>query len=77
MPKFLGWYCCAENTPVEILDRLSKEISAGLTDPTTKAQFADLGSTPFPGSPPGFKQFIAKETENWSKVVKFAGIKAD
>jgi hypothetical protein len=28
-------------------------------------------------TPAGFGQFIAEETEKWSKVVKFAGAKAE
>jgi len=29
------------------------------------------------GTPAQFGKFIADETEKWSKVVKFSGIKAD
>jgi tripartite-type tricarboxylate transporter receptor subunit TctC len=75
--SFWAGVVAPKNTSIEIIDRLNKEINAGLADPTTKSRFADLGSTPFPGSPSGFGQFIAEETEKWSKVVKFAGIKAD
>ena len=32
-----------KNTPAEIIDRLNKEINAGLADPKIKARFADLG----------------------------------
>ena len=60
-----------------IIDRLNKEINAGLADPRIKGRFADLGATVFPGSPADFGKLIADETEKWAKVVKFAGIKAD
>jgi tripartite-type tricarboxylate transporter receptor subunit TctC len=66
-----------KNTPIEIIDRLNKEINAGLADPRNKALFADLGATVFPASPANFGKFIVDETEKWAKVVKFAGIKAD
>jgi putative tryptophan/tyrosine transport system substrate-binding protein len=66
-----------KNTPVEIIEMLNKEINAGLADPKLKARFADLGATPIPGSPSDFGQFIAEETEKWSKAVKFAGVRAD
>jgi tripartite-type tricarboxylate transporter receptor subunit TctC len=46
-----------------------------LCDPTLKKRFADLGSMPFLGSPADFGNLIAAETEKWTKVVKFAGIK--
>jgi len=73
------WFGVAapRNTPAEIVDRLNKEINAGLADPKLKARFADLGSTVFPGSPADFGKLIAEETEKWAKVVKFAGIKSD
>jgi tripartite-type tricarboxylate transporter receptor subunit TctC len=64
-------------TPVEIIDKLNKEISAGLADPNMKARLADLGGTVLAGSPADFGNLIADETEKWAKVVKFAGIKAD
>jgi tripartite-type tricarboxylate transporter receptor subunit TctC len=74
-----GWFGVGApaRTPVEIIDRLNKEINAGLADPKIKARFADLGATVIPGSPADFGKLIAEETEKWAKVVKFAGIKAD
>ena len=66
-----------KGTPVEIIDRLNKEINAGLADPKIKARFADLGATVIPGSPADFGKLIAEETEKWAKVVRFAGIKAE
>jgi tripartite-type tricarboxylate transporter receptor subunit TctC len=64
-------------TPAEIVDKLNREINAGLADPKIKARLADLGSTPLVGSPADFGKFIADETDKWGKVVKFVGIKAD
>ena len=65
------------NTPVVIIDKLNKEINAGLADPKLKARFSELGSPVLPGSPTDFGKLIADDTEKWAKVVKFAGIKAD
>jgi tripartite-type tricarboxylate transporter receptor subunit TctC len=64
-------------TPVEIVDKLNKEINAGLADAKLKARLAELGSAAFVSSPSEFGKFIAKETEKWAKVVKFAGLKAE
>ena len=64
-------------TPVKIVDKLNKEINAALADPKMKAKLADLGGTPFVGSPADFGKFIAEEIEKWGKVVKFAGIKPE
>jgi tripartite-type tricarboxylate transporter receptor subunit TctC len=66
-----------KNTPVEIIEKLNREINAGLADPKIKARLADIGTTPFAGSPADFGKFIAEETEKWGKVVKFAGIKPE
>jgi tripartite-type tricarboxylate transporter receptor subunit TctC len=62
-------------TPAEIIEKLNKEINAGLADPQLKARFADLGGTVIAGSPSDFGSFVATETEKWAKVVRFAGIK--
>jgi len=66
-----------KNTPVEIIDKLNKEINAGLADPKIKGRLADLGGAPMPLKPAEFGKFIAGETEKWGKVVKFAGLKAE
>jgi tripartite-type tricarboxylate transporter receptor subunit TctC len=62
-------------TPAEIIDRLNKEINAGLADPKLKARFADLGGTVLAGSPADFGKLIADDTEKWRKVIKFSGAK--
>jgi tripartite-type tricarboxylate transporter receptor subunit TctC len=64
-------------TTAEIVDKLNKEINAGLADPQLKARLADLGGTVIAGSPSDFGSFVAAETEKWAKVVRFAGIKPE
>jgi tripartite-type tricarboxylate transporter receptor subunit TctC len=66
-----------KNTPAEIVDKLNKEIYAGLADPKIKARLADLGGMPMPMRPADFGRFIVEETEKWGKVVKFSGAKPD
>jgi tripartite-type tricarboxylate transporter receptor subunit TctC len=63
------------NTPAEIIDKLNKEINAGLADPRMKARIADFGYTVFASSPADFSTFIAAYTEKWAKVIKFSGAK--
>jgi tripartite-type tricarboxylate transporter receptor subunit TctC len=67
----------SKNTPADIVDKLNREINAGLADPKMQARLADLGGTALALSPPDFGKLIADETEKWGKVVKFLGIKAD
>jgi tripartite-type tricarboxylate transporter receptor subunit TctC len=65
------------NTPDVIVDKLNKEINAGLADPKIKARLAELAGPVLPGSPADFGRLLAEETEKWGKVIKFAGIKPD
>jgi tripartite-type tricarboxylate transporter receptor subunit TctC len=66
-----------KDAPPEIVDRLSTEISAALSDPKMKARLADLGSVLMPMSRTEFAKLIADESERWAKVVKSAGIKPE
>jgi tripartite-type tricarboxylate transporter receptor subunit TctC len=63
------------NTPAEIIDKLNKDINAGLTNPRMKARIADFGYTVFASSPADFRTFIAAYTDKWAKVIKFSGAK--
>jgi tripartite-type tricarboxylate transporter receptor subunit TctC len=74
----IGWYGVGapKSTPAEIIDKLNKEINSALADPNVKARLGDLGATVVAGSPAGFANFMAEETEKWAKVVKFSGAKA-
>ena len=64
-----------KNTPAEIVEKLNKEINAGLADPKIEKRLADLGGTPLVGSPADFGKLIADETEKWAKVIRAANIK--
>ena len=64
-------------TPAEIIDKLNKEINAGLADPKLNALVADMGGTVLAASPADFGKLVADEIEKWAKVVKFAGAKPD
>jgi tripartite-type tricarboxylate transporter receptor subunit TctC len=66
-----------KNTPADIVNKLNKEINAGLADATLKKRLTDLGSVAFPGSPADFGKLVADETEKWAKVIKFANIKPE
>jgi tripartite-type tricarboxylate transporter receptor subunit TctC len=63
-------------TPREIVEKLNREINAGLADPKMKARLSELGPV-LEGSPADFGRLLVEETAKWSKVVKFAGIKPD
>jgi tripartite-type tricarboxylate transporter receptor subunit TctC len=73
------WYGVGapKTTPAEIIERLNKEVNAGLADPKLKARLTDLGGMMLTGSAAEFGAFIVEETEKWAKVVKFSGAKAE
>jgi tripartite-type tricarboxylate transporter receptor subunit TctC len=66
-----------KKVPTDIVERLNKEINAGLADPMVKKRLADLGSSAFIVSPAEFGKFIAGETEKWAKVVHAANIRPE
>jgi tripartite-type tricarboxylate transporter receptor subunit TctC len=74
-----GWYGIGvpKNVPAEVVDKLNREINAGLADPKLKTRLADLGYVTFGGSSAEFRNMIAHEIDKWARVLKFAGIKPD
>jgi tripartite-type tricarboxylate transporter receptor subunit TctC len=63
-----------KGTPPEIVDKLNKEINAGLANPNIKARLAELGGILTPGTPADFGKLVADETEKWAKVIKAGGV---
>jgi tripartite-type tricarboxylate transporter receptor subunit TctC len=66
-----------KDTSAEIVDRLNREVNAGLVDPKLKAKIESLGYSPFVSSPAELGRFIADDTEKWGKVIRTANIKAN
>ena len=73
------WYGIGapNNTPAEIITKLSREINVGLDNPNLRKRLSDLGGSILPGSPADFGRLIAEETEKWGKVIRTANIKAE
>jgi tripartite-type tricarboxylate transporter receptor subunit TctC len=64
-----------KRTPTDIVDKLNREVSVCLADPTMIARLADLGAVPMTMTPTEFGQFIAEQIEKWGKVIRAANIK--
>ena len=73
-----AWYGVGvpRKTPTEIVEKLNREINAGLADLTLKERLTELGGSPMLMTPAEFGKLIADETEKWGKVIRTAHIKA-
>ena len=65
------------STPAEIVERLNREINAGLQDAALLKRFADVGGVPIRATPTEMAELIAKDTDKWAKVVKAAGLQPE
>jgi len=64
-------------TSPEIIERINREINAGLKDPAVKARLAGVATTPIFYTPAEFGAYMAAEVEKWGKVVRTAGVRPE
>jgi tripartite-type tricarboxylate transporter receptor subunit TctC len=64
-------------TPPEIIERLNREINAGLVNPTIKARLVDVATTPIFFTPAEFGAYMAAEVDKWGKVIRASGIRPE
>src|SRR5437868_9033564 len=62
-------------TPQDALDRLHDETIRALALPEVRKKFEELGLEPVGNTPAEFAAVIRKETPEWAKVIKDAGIR--
>jgi tripartite-type tricarboxylate transporter receptor subunit TctC len=62
-------------TPQDVLDKLHAETVKALAVPQVRRKFDELGLEPVGNTPAEFAAIIRKETPEWAKVIKDAGIK--
>lgn len=62
-------------TPKDVVDKLHGETVKTLAIPEVRKKFDELGLTPIGNTPDELAAVIRKETPEWAKVIKDAGIK--
>jgi tripartite-type tricarboxylate transporter receptor subunit TctC len=81
MPDFVvtAWYAiyAPAKTPTAIVNRLSKEIAAGVAYPEFHDRLVALGAKPVGGTPEQLGTFTKQQLELWGKVIKTSGATAD
>jgi tripartite-type tricarboxylate transporter receptor subunit TctC len=64
-------------TPVDIVERLGKDLATILARPDVRAQLSAQSFNTLPGGVTPFADLLSKETGKWSRIVKAANIKPD
>jgi len=65
------------NTPVEIVERLHREVDLCVADPRFVERTLQLGYAPFRSTRAEFTELVVASTEKWAKVIEAANIKAE
>lgn len=75
----IGWWgvLAPAGAPVEIVNKLNRDINGIVRDPGMQQWLHGLGFEPANDSPQAFARFIANEIEKWGRVVKSSGARAD
>lgn len=66
-----------KGTPVSIINRLNATMTAIVTRPEIKKQWAEKGAMPLTMSPLEFQIYLERDVVKWAKIVKLSGAKPD
>ena len=73
---WFGLLAPSGNKPTDVLDKLHAKTVKALAIPEVRKKFDALGLEPIGNTPSEFAAVIRKETPEWAKVIKDAGIKS-
>lgn len=74
----VGWQglVAPAQTPKPIVDRLSTDVTAVLTQPETRAKLIEIGFEPLVGTSEEFGAYIRTEIDKWAAIIKTSGASA-
>ena len=64
-------------TPRAVVERLNAEVVKAMNAADIRERLSGLGGEPASGSPEDAQAFLSREFEQWGKVIREAGIKAE
>ena len=64
-------------TPVDVVQRINREVGEILKEPAFIERIAATGATPMATTPAELKSFVTLEVDKWVKVARESGAKAD
>jgi len=75
----VNWYMllAPAGTPRSIVERLNAEAMRAMSAPDSLERLAAMGAEPPTGTPEHAAQLLRREYEQWGRVIREAGIKAD
>ena len=73
---FVAAYAPA-GTPVDIVDRLSREIKAVVSEPAVAEKLVAQGQTPVGSTPKELADMLARETPIWAELIRQSGAKVE
>ena len=71
-----GWFAmfAPANTPMDIVEKLAREVRTAMQNPGVREKLAGLGVEPVADSPAEFKKFVASELRAYAEQVRLAGV---
>lgn len=71
-----GWFAmfAPARTPVDIVEKLYREVRTAMQNPGVREKLAALGVEPVADTPAEFKKFVAAELRTYAEQVRLAGV---
>jgi tripartite-type tricarboxylate transporter receptor subunit TctC len=75
----VNWYIllAPAGTPRAIVELLNREAVRAMNDPETRTRLANLGGDPATGTPEQAAELLRREYDQWGRVIRESGIKAE